>query len=63
LYISKEVITNFISVYFVAMYFVLPQPYAKYSLDVGLFALSGALQINWQSICFFTKFPFFTVQA
>jgi len=58
LYISKEVITNFISVYFVAMYFVLPQPYAKYSLDVGLFALSGAVTNHLAIYMLFHKVPF-----
>ncbi|TQV62530.1 MAG: DUF445 family protein [Sulfurovum sp.] len=58
MYISKEVITNFISVYFVAMYFVLPQPYAKYSLDVGLFALSGAVTNQLAIYMLFHKVPF-----
>lgn len=58
MYISKEVITNFISVYFVTMYFVLPQPYAKYSLDIGLFALSGAVTNQLAIYMLFHKVPF-----
>lgn len=58
MYISKEVIANFISVYFIAMYFILPQPYAKYSLDIGLFALSGAVTNQLAIYMLFHKVPF-----
>jgi uncharacterized membrane protein YheB (UPF0754 family) len=40
------------------MYFVLPQPYAKYSLDVGLFALSGSVTNQLAIYMLFHKVPF-----
>jgi uncharacterized membrane protein YheB (UPF0754 family) len=40
------------------MYFILPQPYAKYSLDVGLFALSGSVTNQLAIYMLFHKVPF-----
>ncbi|MBD3795292.1 MAG: DUF445 family protein [Epsilonproteobacteria bacterium] len=40
------------------MYFILPQPYAKYSLDIGLFALSGAVTNQLAIYMLFHKVPF-----
>jgi len=57
-YLSKEVMTNLIALYFVGLYFIIPQPYAKYSFDVGLFALSGSITNQLAIHMLFHKVPF-----
>ena len=47
--INKSLLSNVIAVLIVGFGAVLPQPYGKYVLDTGLFALSGGIT-NWLAV-------------
>ncbi len=55
---SKSLLTNLIAVILAAISFSVPQPYAKYFLYAGLFALSGAVTNQLAIHMLFEKVPF-----
>lgn len=56
--IDKSWMTDIISMSFVVVSFVLPEPYAKWSLLTGLFAISGAVTNQIAIHMLFEKVPF-----
>lgn len=56
--IDKSWMTDIISMGFVVVSFVLPEPYAKWSLLTGLFAISGAVTNQIAIHMLFEKVPF-----
>lgn len=56
--IDKSWMTDFVSVLLVGVSFVLPEPYAHWSLLAGLFALSGAVTNQIAIHMLFEKVPF-----
>ena len=55
---NKSFITNFISIVFVGLSFIIPQEFSKYFLNIGLFALSGAVTNQLAVYMLFEKVPF-----
>lgn len=56
--IDKSWLTDFVSVGFIAVSFVIPEPYAHWSLLAGLFAFSGAVTNQIAIHMLFEKVPF-----
>ena len=56
--LDKSWITDGVSMLFVVVSFVLPEPYAKWSLLTGLFAISGAITNQIAIHMLFEKVPF-----
>lgn len=55
---SKSLMTNFVAFFIFAISFVLPQEFAKFFANAGLFALSGALTNQLAIHMLFEKVPF-----
>ncbi len=55
---NKSFLTNLIAVILASISFLMPQPYAKYFLYAGLFALSGAVTNQLAIHMLFEKIPF-----
>ena len=58
MYISKSKITDIISILLVGLSFYIPEPYSKYMLYTGLFALSGAITNQLAIYMLFNRVPF-----
>jgi len=58
LYISKSKITDIVSILLVIISFYIPEPYSKYMLYTGLFALSGAITNQLAIYMLFNRVPF-----
>ena len=56
--LDKSWMTDCVSMLFVVVSFVLPEPYAKWSLLTGLFAISGAITNQIAIHMLFEKVPF-----
>lgn len=56
--LDKSWMTDVVSMLFVVVSFVLPEPYAKWSLLTGLFAISGAITNQIAIHMLFEKVPF-----
>ncbi|NCD11860.1 MAG: DUF445 domain-containing protein [Epsilonproteobacteria bacterium] len=57
--LDKSWLTNLASIVMILLSFALPEPYAKWSLLAGLFALSGAITNQIAIHMLFEKVPFF----
>ncbi|NOZ91193.1 MAG: DUF445 domain-containing protein [Epsilonproteobacteria bacterium] len=58
MYISKSKITDIVSILLVIISFYIPEPYSKYMLYTGLFALSGAITNQLAIYMLFNRVPF-----